>query len=94
MSLSKDQEILRRLAARYAAIAALPIQEEKRALWTDHFSRKRTRLAILATYGTWNVWCREVFGDARMGCEVAVGAWMSPPRSMPSTPAAAQVCGM
>ena len=65
---ANDRQILRQLAARYAAIAALPIQEEKRKLWTDHFSRKKTRVPILATYGMWNVWCREVFGDDRMEC--------------------------
>ena len=69
MNPAKDIEVLRKLAARYAAIAALPIQEEKRKLWTDHFSLKKTRVPILATYGMWNVWCREVFGDDRMECE-------------------------
>lgn len=69
MSRTKDVEILRQLAARYAEIAALPIQEEKRKLWSDHFSLKKTRVPILATYGMWNVWCREVFGDDRMECE-------------------------
>jgi hypothetical protein len=29
---------------------------------------KPTRVPILATYGMWNVWCREVFSDARMEC--------------------------
>ena len=69
MQPTRDIDILRRLAARYAEIAALPIQEEKRRLWTDHFSLKHTRVPILATYGMWNVWCREVFGDHQMDCE-------------------------
>ncbi len=69
MKPGNDIEVLRKLAARYAEIAALPIQEEKRKLWTDHFSLKRSRVPILATYGMWNVWCREVFGDDRMECE-------------------------
>ena len=69
MNPSKDLLVLRKLAARYAEIAALPVQEEKRMLWTDHFSLKRTRVPVLATYGMWNVWCREVFGDDRMECE-------------------------
>jgi hypothetical protein len=64
----KDRAILRQLAERYAVIAALPVQAEKRRLWTDHFSLKRTRVPILATYGMWNVWCREVFGEAKMEC--------------------------
>lgn len=63
-----DADILRPLADRYAKIAALPIQAEKRKLWTDHFSLKPTRVPILATFGMWNVWCREVFGDAHMQC--------------------------
>jgi hypothetical protein len=69
MGLSKDRDVLRKLAARYAEIAALPIQAEKRKLWTEHFSLKPTRVPVLATYGMWNVWCREVFGDARMACQ-------------------------
>jgi hypothetical protein len=68
MTHSHDITVLRGLAARYAEIAALPIQEEKRWLWTDHFSLKPTRVPILATYGMWNVWCRELFGDAQMQC--------------------------
>jgi len=66
---SNDITILRELAQRYAEIAALPIQEEKRRLWSDHFSLKRTRVPIIAGFGMWNVWCREVFGDANMRCE-------------------------
>lgn len=69
MSHQQDLERVRRLAARYAEIAALPVQEEKRRLWADHFSLRRTRVPVLATYGMWNVWCREVFGDKRMECE-------------------------
>jgi hypothetical protein len=66
--MQKDKDVLRRLAERYAEIAALPVQEEKRELWTDHFSLKSTRVPVLATYGMWNVWCREYFGDDRMEC--------------------------
>jgi len=68
MSTRNDQEVLRALAERYAEIAALPVQEEKRRLWTDHLSLKPTRVPILATYGMWNVWCREVFADEAMAC--------------------------
>ena len=64
----QDVAVVRGLAARYAEIAALPIQEEKRRLWTQHFSLQRTRVPILSTYGMWNVWCRDVFGDQRMTC--------------------------
>jgi hypothetical protein len=68
MTIRHDSEVIRPLAERYAAIAALPVQAEKRKLWTDHFSLKPTRVPILATYGMWNVWCREVFGDSRIEC--------------------------
>ena len=51
LSLQRDRDVLRRLAERYAAIAALPCQAEKRALWSAHFSLKPTRVPILATYG-------------------------------------------
>lgn len=69
MSNQHDIDILRSLAERYATIAALPIQDEKRRLWADHFSLKSTRIPVLATYGMWNVWCREVFGEDQMTCE-------------------------
>jgi hypothetical protein len=68
MESKNDTQILRKLAARYAEIALLPIQEEKRKLWAKHFSLRKTRVPILATYGMWNVWCREVFCDDRMEC--------------------------
>ena len=63
-----DVDVMRSLAERYAVIAALPVQEEKRRLWADHFSLQNNQVPILATYGMWNVWCREVFGDAQMQC--------------------------
>jgi hypothetical protein len=63
-----DVQVVRELARQYAEIAALPVQEERRRLWAAHFSLKPTRPLILATYGMWNVWCREVFGDGRMLC--------------------------
>jgi hypothetical protein len=69
MNRPNDITLLRQLAARYAEIAALPIQAEKRRLWTEHFSLRRTRVPILASYGMWNVWCRDVFGNAHLQCE-------------------------
>lgn len=68
MAKSKDVTILRDLARRYAEAAADPIYNELRQLWRDHLSLRPTRVPLLATYGMWNVWCREVFGDARMSC--------------------------
>jgi hypothetical protein len=63
-----DIETLRDLARQYAEIAAQPIQEERRELWSDHHSLRPTRPLVLTTYGMWNVWCREVFGDRAMQC--------------------------
>jgi len=63
-----DVAILRELAREYAEIAASPVQEERRKLWLDHNSLRPTRLPVTATYGMWNVWCREVFADAAMKC--------------------------
>jgi len=65
----KDRDVLRELVKRYAEIAALPIQEEKRRLWTAHFGMQKTRMLVLATYGMWNIWCREVFADSEMQCK-------------------------
>ena len=64
----KDIQIVRDLAKQYARLALDPIQEERRNLWAAHFSLKKTRALVLATYGMWNVWCREVFSDGQMKC--------------------------
>jgi hypothetical protein len=66
-----DVAILRELAREYAEIAASPAQEERRKLWFEQNSLRPTRLPVLATYGMWNVWCREVFADAAMKCQEA-----------------------
>jgi hypothetical protein len=66
--MSSDLSILRGLAKQYRDLAELPVQEERRQLWRAHNSLKPTRPLVLATYGMWNVWCREVFGDAQMCC--------------------------
>ncbi len=68
---ANDLRVVRDLAKQYVALAAQPIQAERRALWTRHLSRQRTRPLVLATYGMWNVWCRELFGDAQMRCQDA-----------------------
>lgn len=65
---SKDIDILRPLAEHYRDIANLPVQEEKRKLWRDHLSLKPTRVPILATYGMWNVWCRQVWAEDQLTC--------------------------
>lgn len=66
---SKDAQIVRDLAEQYAEVSAKPIQEERRQLWADHMSLKPTRPLVLATFGMWNVWCREVFADTQMRCQ-------------------------
>ena len=66
---TKDVRILRDLARQYVALTQKPIQQERRELWSDLLSLRPTRPLILATYGMWNVWCREVFGDAALQCE-------------------------
>jgi len=68
VSETRDREILRDLATRYADLAAQPIQDERRALWRAHMGLKGDRPLVLVTYGYHNVWCREVFGDATLQC--------------------------
>jgi hypothetical protein len=68
MAVTTDLAVLRELALEYAEIAADPIQGEKRRLWSAHNSLKPTRIPVLATYGMWNVWCREVFGEDTLQC--------------------------
>ena len=67
-SSNEDVQVLCDLAKEYAEIAAKPIQQERRELWRSHFSLEATRVPVLATYGIWNVWCREVFGDSLLSC--------------------------
>ena len=69
MTTHNDIAVLRGLAQRYAEIAALPVQEEKRKMWSDHNDLKPTRVPIIASFGMWNVWAREVFCDANMKCQ-------------------------
>ena len=64
-----DVAVLRELAAQVAEIAAKPVQEERRRLWTAHHSLQPTRPLVLSTFGMWNVWCREVFGDQNLKCK-------------------------
>ncbi len=64
-----DIRVLRDLVQRYADVAALPVQDERRALWREHHSLRPTRPLIMATFGMWNVWCREVFGNQQMQCQ-------------------------
>ena len=65
----KDVQVLRELVRQYVDLARKPIQDERRKLWSDLLSRRRTRPLVLATYGMWNAWCREVFGEKTLQCE-------------------------
>jgi hypothetical protein len=59
---------LRGLAERYAEAAGDPIQEERCELWRRHNSLRSTRPPVIVTFGIWNAWCEEVFGDSIMEC--------------------------
>jgi hypothetical protein len=63
-----DLAILRNLAQRYAEAAAKPIQQERRQLWKCCNSLRPTRPLVVVTYGMWNVWCREEFGEHKLQC--------------------------
>ncbi len=64
-----DVRVLRDLARRYAETAHMAVQEERRRIWTRLNSLERTRPTVLTSFGMWNVWCRDVFGDERLECE-------------------------
>jgi len=68
MTDTHDVTVVRELALQYRDAAAKPVQDERRRLWTRHNSRKPTRPLVLATFGMWNVWCREMFGDHALQC--------------------------
>ncbi len=67
--MNRDRTLLRDLVLRYREHALAPEMEMKRRLWAAHHSLKPTRPLILATFGMWNVWCADRFGDAAMECE-------------------------
>ncbi len=64
-----DIRVLRDLANEYADLVHKDVQDERRRIWSSLNSLERTRPTVLASFGMWNVWCREVFGDDRMQCE-------------------------
>lgn len=67
--MTRDITILQRLAAQYAGIAALPIQQERRALWRAHNSKRTLRRPVLLRFGYWNAWAKAYFADERMECQ-------------------------
>lgn len=61
-----DREIIRRLAARVAEIASLPIMAEKRDIWKRHHGLERVRPMVLVfPEGSW----RELIPDSSLECE-------------------------
>ena len=54
MSLEKDRAVLRELAQRYADIAALPVQEEKRRLWRKLNGLSPERPMVTIDQVCWN----------------------------------------
>jgi len=69
MMLKSDIEILRGLAEEYMEVASLPVQQERRKLWSDHLSLKPTRPPVMVSIGFWNKWCTELFCDENMSCQ-------------------------
>ncbi|MEI6519958.1 MAG: hypothetical protein WCO98_07960 [bacterium] len=63
-----DITIVRELAKQYLDICSDQVYQERRALWTRKNSLQKTRPLIIASFGMWNVWCQEVFGDHAMQC--------------------------
>ncbi len=54
MTSNHDIEIIRQLAEEYAALARLPIQEEKRKLWRSLNARKPVRPMVMIDQVCWN----------------------------------------
>ncbi|MCX6971791.1 MAG: hypothetical protein NTV93_16780 [Verrucomicrobia bacterium] len=66
---TNDRAILRELVMKYNEIAAKPIQEERRRLWSAHNSLKGTsRIPLIAQAGRWSKWCMEYWRDENMKC--------------------------
>ena len=63
--------VLRELAARYAEIAALPIQQEKRRLWLRLNTLKMERPMVLIDQIPWN----EMDVDGSLRCQVEAPYW-------------------
>ena len=67
--MDQDITILQRIAAQYAEIAALPIQQERRDLWRAHNSKRTLHRPVLLRFGYWNAWAKAYFADERMECQ-------------------------
>ena len=62
----QDVAVVRQLAAQVAAIAALPVQEEKRALWRKLNARQPARPMVMIDQVCWNE--MEVDGELTLHC--------------------------
>lgn len=59
---------MRGLAEQYRAAVEQPVHNERRQLWTAHNNLQPTRPLVLVSFGMWNAWCREMFGDHALRC--------------------------
>ena len=67
MATQKDRDIIRELAAQVAEIAALPVQEEKRALWRKLNGLQQERPMVMADQVCWNE--MDVDAELALACE-------------------------
>jgi hypothetical protein len=67
MASKQDRAIIRELAARAAASAALPAQEQKRRLWRKLNAKKPERPMVLIDQVCWNE--MEINGELTLRCE-------------------------
>jgi len=66
--MNNDYAVLRDLARQYAAIAADPVQQQRRELWADHLSLRPTRPLVCTIVGPWDAWIGEILADANLRC--------------------------
>ena len=52
--MTKDHEVLRRLAGQYMEIATDPLMEERKELWRNYMSMKSTRPPVSTLFGHWS----------------------------------------
>jgi len=65
----KDIQVLRTLAERYAEVAAQPIMQVRRELWTKHNSLIPTRPLISVQFSWWNAWFDDFIGAHNLECQ-------------------------
>lgn len=62
----QENSVIRDLARQYADACRDPWYASLRDAWARHHSLQPAPPLILVTFGVWNVWCRETFGDAAL----------------------------